>query len=104
MANTRQSAKRARQAEKRQARNQLVKSQTKTAVRRLMDAVTKGDTLQNDAAKVTTAYTKAISSLDAAASKGVIPKKRASRKIARLTRLLAQKNASALPFEHKPKA
>lgn len=86
MANTRQSTKRARQAVKRQARNTAVKSNTKTALRKALSAV-KPD---GDVAQAKEAYLAAVRALDKAASKGSIPKGRASRKISRLT-LLAKK-------------
>jgi small subunit ribosomal protein S20 len=82
MANTRTSAKRARQADRRNARNQVVRSATRSAVRGAMDAITAKD------AKVSKeAFQAAIRALMKAASKGAIPKGRASRKIGRLTRL-----------------
>lgn len=88
MANTRQSTKRAAQTIKKQKRNTLVRSQTKTAVSKAIDAISKKDlSIAKDA------YMLAIKKLAKAASKGSIPKKRADRKISRLT-LLAKK---ALP-------
>ncbi|MBC7693751.1 MAG: 30S ribosomal protein S20 [Methylotenera sp.] len=85
MANTLTSAKRARQAEKRKERNTIVRSSTRTAIRGAMDA------LKNAAdAQAKDAYNAAVKALSKAASKGAIPKGRASRKISRLT-LLAKK-------------
>jgi small subunit ribosomal protein S20 len=85
MANTLTSAKRARQAKKRQERNQIVRSSTRTAIRGAMDALkSAADAQAKDA------YNAAVKALSKAASKGAIPKGRASRKIGRLTRL-AQK-------------
>lgn len=82
MANTRQSAKRARQNQKRQTVNQHVRSATKTAVRTAVEAI------QNkDLSGAKNAYASAISTLAKAANKGGIPAKRASRKISRLTKL-----------------
>jgi small subunit ribosomal protein S20 len=83
MANTRQSAKRAGQAKKRQARNTMVKSATRTAIRDAVEAIQK-----KDLAGVKEAYTEAVRALAKAASKGVIPKTRADRKISRLTLFL----------------
>lgn len=80
MANTRQSAKRARQAERRQERNQIIRAATRTAVKGALEAVVKKDL---NAAKE--GYRKAIRALDKAASKGAIPKGRASRKMSRIT-------------------
>ena len=89
MANTRQSSKRAKQEEKRNVRNTSVRSATKSAVKSAVDAV---KTLDVAAAKE--AYTKAIRVLAKAASKGAIPKGRASRKISRLTLLLAKSKSA----------
>lgn len=73
MANTRKSTKRAGQALKRQSRNQMIKSSMKSAVGEFVAKTTKEN------------YIAAIRSLSKAASKGAIPKERASRKISRLT-------------------
>ena len=86
MANTRTSAKRARQADKRQSRNQIVRSATKTAVKNAVDVLK-----SKDVAKAKEAYTAAIKALSKAASKGSIPAGRAARKISRLT-LFIKKN------------
>ncbi len=89
MANTRQSAKRARQTVKRTSRNQIAKSAMKTAVRNAVDAILKKETATVEA------YRKAVQALSKASTRGTIPKKRASRKISRLTLLLKK---------HEPKA
>ena len=91
MANTRKSTKRAKQAVKRQARNQVVRSSTRSAIRGAVDAI-KG----KDAALTKTAYMDAVKALSKAASKGAIPKGRASRKISRLTRLAKKTSPDAL--------
>lgn len=88
MANTRSSTKRAVQAEKRQARNIIVRSATRSALRNALAAIQ-----SKDVAKAKEAYMAAVKALSKAASKGGIPKGRAARKISRLT-LLAKK---ALP-------
>lgn len=85
MANKRQSTKRAKQATKREARNTTAKSATKTAVKKAIEAVQ-----TKDLGKAKEAYTAAVKALSKAASRGTIPKGRASRKIGRLT-LLAKK-------------
>lgn len=81
MATHRSAEKRHRQSERRRARNVSTKSQVKTRIKALIATV---DTKDAQAAgeKLLTA-TKAI---DKAASKGIIHKKTASRKISRLTR------------------
>ena len=80
MANTRQSEKRARQADKRQTRNQIVRSATRSAVSKALEAIRGKDATQAKAA-----YAGAIRALSKAASKGAIPQGRASLKISRLT-------------------
>lgn len=82
MANTRQSAKRSRQEEKRSARNLNMESAAKTALRKAVTAIK-----NRDAAAGKDAYRYAVRALSSAASKGVIPKGRAARKISRLTQL-----------------
>ena len=96
MANTRKATKRAGQALKRQSRNVLVRSATRTAIRGVVDAL-KGQDLT--AAKA--AYVAAVKAVAKAASKGGIPKGRAARKIGRLTRMVKKLNPSALNFKTK---
>lgn len=80
MANTRQSGKRARQAKKRNTRNTITRSSTKTTFKAALDAVKAGDL-----AKAKDAYMSAVKAMAKAASKGSIPTGRAARKISRLT-------------------
>lgn len=92
MANTRKAAKRARQAVTRQTRNRTIQSATRSALKGAMDAIK-----TNDAAKAKAAFHSAIKALSKAASKGSIPKGRASRKISRLTRLVKKTIPSIVP-------
>ena len=73
--------KRARQNRKRQQSNRAVKSSVKTGIKNLLAAIenknTEGSTAQ---------LKKVISTLNKAASKGIVPKKTASRRISRLTK------------------
>ncbi len=85
MANTRQSAKRARQTDKRRARNVQARGAMKSTVRAAVETIQK-----KDSAKAAEAYLQAIRALSKAASKGAIPRARAERKISRLT-LLAKR-------------
>jgi small subunit ribosomal protein S20 len=94
MANTRTATKRARQAVKRQKRNQIVKSITRTSLRGALDAIK-----SKDADKTKLAYIAAVKALSKAASKGTIPKGRASRKISRLTRLTQKMVPGVLPSQ-----
>lgn len=96
MANTRQSTKRARQALRRQERNQSSKSLTRSALKSALDAI-KSQNLD----KAKEAYVGAIRALSKAASKGTIPAGRASRKISRLTLLAKKVLPAALPTSGK---
>jgi small subunit ribosomal protein S20 len=73
--------KRARQTIKRRARNRNIGSAVKTGVKAFRAAADSGDE-----AATTTSLREAESLLRRAASKGVIPKKRASRSISRLAK------------------
>ncbi len=92
MANKRQAVKRAKQSLVRKSRNDSVKSATKTAVKKAVEAVQ-----TKDLGKAKEAYLLAIKALSKAASKGTIPKARASRKISRLTILAKKIIPDALP-------
>jgi len=73
--------KRARQNEKRRARNAAVKSSIKTSLKKVTVAI---DAKDREAAEA--ALKKVSPMIDKAASKGTIHKKTASRKISRLTK------------------
>jgi len=79
VANTKSAQKRNRQALKRRARNQAVRTQVKSAVRKAREALA-----SKDPARVQEALRAAARTLNRAASKGVLHKKNASRRIARL--------------------
>ena len=79
MANTKSAQKRNRQALKRRARNQAVRTQVKSAVKKAREALA-----SKDPARVQEALRTAARTLYKAASKGVLHKKNASRRIARL--------------------
>lgn len=82
MAHHKQALKRLRQSLKRRARNRHFKSTMKTAIKKALNAA------GTEAAEE--AFRKAESTIMHVASKGVIPKKRASRLVSRLAkRLLA---------------
>ena len=82
MANTRQSTKRAGQAKKRQARNTVIRSATRSTLKNALAAIQ-----EKDVTKAQAAYKAAVQALSKAASKGGIPAGRAARKISRLTRM-----------------
>ena len=77
------SEKRARQEEKREKRNKKVRSRLTTAVRRFNDALEEEDYERADEL-----IRVVESEYDRAASKGTIPKSRASRKVGRLKKRL----------------
>ena len=84
MANSKQSAKRARVSERRRIRNRVYKVSTRTFVRRAEEAVTR-----NDADTAQEELRRAIAQLDRAANKGIIHKNNAAR---RKSRLMAKYN------------
>jgi small subunit ribosomal protein S20 len=87
VANTKSAEKANRQAHKHRTRNQGITSAVRSQVRKFREALASGD-----AAKMKTELTSAIRAISKAASKGVIHKAQASRRIARLS-----KSASAPP-------
>ena len=82
MANHKSALKRARQNEERRERNRAVKTRLKNAVKTVRQTA---GTAGSDPAEV---FKEAQSIIDKAAKKGVIHKRAASRKIARLRRLV----------------
>ena len=79
MANIKSAKKRILTSEKKAAANKAVKSQVKTAVKKVRSAVEAGD---KEAAKA--ALINASSVIDKAETKGVLHKNNASRKVSRL--------------------
>ena len=88
MANIKSAKKRIRVIARKTLRNKIVKSQTKTAIKRFLAAVESGD---KDLARA--ALTRAISAVDRAATKGILHKNNASRKKSRLTKYYNRKIA-----------
>jgi small subunit ribosomal protein S20 len=76
--------KRIRQSEKRRQRNQNIRSRTRTIIKKLRHVLASEDTEETKTAN----FRDAERALRQAASKGVIPKRRASRQIGRLARRL----------------
>jgi small subunit ribosomal protein S20 len=89
VANVASAEKRNRQRIKRRARNQFHLTTMRTHVKRVRVAIEAKDGKVAELLKV------AIAVIDKAASKGVIDKKAASRKISRLTKSFNHVNASA---------
>ena len=79
MANIKYAKKRILTSEKRAAKNRAVKSGVKTAVKKVRVAIE-----ANDAAAAAAAFENAKSVIDKAASKGVLHKNTAARKVSRL--------------------
>ena len=90
MANTRSAEKQNRQAQKHRVRNAHVLSTLRTSVRKFREAVTSGD-----AAKTKTELAEAVRQIAKAASKGVIHKAQAARRISRLNKAAATPPAKA---------
>ncbi len=90
MANTASAEKRNRQAQKRRARNVQVRTGVKSAVKKVREAVAKGD-----AGAARQALAVAEKAIGKASSKGVLHKNAASRKISRLARAVGKRAAPA---------
>ncbi len=84
MANTRSAEKRNRQAQKRRLRNVQVRTAVKGAVKKVREAIGRGD-----AAGARAALHEAERAIDKASSKGVLHRRSASRKISRLAHAVA---------------
>lgn len=83
MANNRAAKKRIKVIEKKQMRNKSIKSSTKTAVKKLLQAVESGDK-----ATAQEAHRLAVRAIDKATTKGIFHKNTASRKKSQLTKLV----------------
>lgn len=81
MANHKSALKRNRQSQVRRLRNRASKSQMKTVVKEVLEAVT-----QQSMEKAQDALKSAIQIIDKIAGKGIIHRNTASRRISRLTR------------------
>lgn len=82
MANTKSAEKRNRQAQKRRARNVSVRTQVKGAVKKAREGIASGDT---------STLRDAFKALGKAASKGVLHKRTAARRISRLAKAANKK-------------
>ncbi|MCZ7585737.1 MAG: 30S ribosomal protein S20 [Deltaproteobacteria bacterium] len=89
MANHKSAIKRHRQNLERRARNRFVRSTVRTDVKSVLGTVEAGN-----AADAKKALSEAVSTISKAASKGVLKKQTASRKIARLSKKVNALNAS----------
>jgi small subunit ribosomal protein S20 len=94
LANTASAEKRNRQAQKRRARNVQVRTGVKSAVKKVREAVEKGD-----AAAAREALVAAERAIGKAGSKGVLHRNAASRRISRLAKAVAKSGAGAKPAQ-----
>jgi small subunit ribosomal protein S20 len=90
LANTASAEKRNRQSQKRRQANLHVRSGMKGAIKKVREALVKGD-----AALARDALHQASRAIDKAASMGVVHRNAAARKISRLARAVAQAGAPA---------
>jgi len=88
LANIKSAKKRIKVITRKTLENRIVKTQTKTAIKKFLVAVDSGD---KDVAKA--ALIRAISAIDRATTKGILHKNNASRKKSRLTRYYNKKTA-----------
>jgi len=84
LANHKSALKRIRQSERRRKRNQHIRSQMRTMVKRCRAALDSGD-----ASQAADAFKVAEREIRRAATKGVIPKQRADRSVGRLAKRLS---------------
>jgi small subunit ribosomal protein S20 len=90
LANTKSAEKRNRQAQKRRARNVNIRTTVKDAVKSLRETLT-----TKDAGKTADALKAATRTINKAASKGVVHKRAASRRISRLAKAANRAKAAA---------
>lgn len=89
MANHKSALKRAKQSEIRRLRNKSYKTRVKNIVKEVQEAVA-----EKSPEEARTGFVKAVSTIQKTASKGIIHKNNAARKISRLARKLNQAEAS----------
>jgi len=90
LANIKSAKKQMRQNEKRRLRNRMVRSKTRTYVRKANEAI-----LEGDQAAAVDSVQAAMSQLDRAAQKGVLHRKNADRRKSRLAKRLQSLNQTA---------
>ena len=83
MANTKQAAKRARQAVKQRGHNKGQRSELRTAIKKVRAAATAGDKTQAEAV-----FKSSVSTIDSIADKNIIHKNKAARHKSRLSALI----------------
>jgi small subunit ribosomal protein S20 len=88
LANTKSAQKRIRSNERKRVRNQMYRSRVKTMVRKAEEAIVSGQPSDD-------AIREAISTLDKAATKGIIHSNNAARRKSRLVKKLLKQRAAA---------
>lgn len=88
MANSKQSAKRARQAEKNRQHNVALRSRMRTAIKSVLKAVDEGN-----AEEANTAFQAAVPKIDTMVNKGLIHSNKAARTKSRLNARIRSLNA-----------
>lgn len=88
MANIKSAKKRIKIIAKKTLRNKMIKTRTKTAIKKVIVAVENGNKAEANLALVS-----AVSTIDRATTKGIFHKNNASRKKSRLTRLVNKMGA-----------
>ena len=79
MANTKQARKRVKQAEKHRKHNASLRSRLRTAIKKVVAAISTGDQTQAD-----TAFQSAVPVIDSMVNKGILHKNKAARHKSRL--------------------
>ena len=92
MANTKSAEKAARQAEKHRARNVALRSRMRSAVRKVNDAITKGD-----AEEARAVYRAAMPMIDTLVNKRIVHRNKADRHKSRLAARIRAMAASSSP-------
>lgn len=88
MANIKSAKKRIKVIAKKTLRNKMIKTRTKTAIKKVIVAVENGNKAEANLALVS-----AVSTIDSATTKGIFHKNNASRKKSRLTKLVNKMSA-----------
>lgn len=86
MANSKSAKKRMLVSGKKSMRNRMIKSRTRTAVKRAVTAMDSGSSASKEDAQA--AFTAAVSLIDKARTKGVIHKNTAARRKSRLAKMM----------------
>jgi len=92
LANHKSALKRIKQSEKRRLRNRQANSQLKTMIKTFYGAVAE----ENECEALALVHRKTVSAIDRAATKGILHKKTAARKISRVTAFMNRSRAAVV--------